>query len=636
MYCLDFPAVKHIIKYILLFLGLREERKTKRLIAILAVVLGISSLPCLAACPTADLNGNCFVDFEDFVILANQWLTGNRTDANMVLILASSSQMGDSNSAEYVCNGVNDQVQIQAAINSGFSHLKLSEGNYDINSVCLITSAQNGLVIEGSGPNTILTVSPKIQSSLTADFLYTATSVSVASTAGFIIGQHCTIVDDTTTGYDEGVTVKITDIPNSTTLTVSNIGDGIDSLHSNAKTYLISQNARIFTSFSAIRVMSANDVTVKNLTINGNAANNTVGNFDNWQNSIEFLGCQRPKVENVNVYNCVMIGVLGYKYGSVDSNNLSITNCYFEGGSYKGAIHFHGSDNSIVSNCRFFNNVLSIYNAENTGNLLSNLNIIGGAYGIYGLNSDYCGYNNINISNIRGDTTGTIVGTIAQGISLSNCLNNNLQGININSVIAVTGYGAQGIGISGPHIIVSNAIIQGVKGPAINAGNAPYITIDAVNIYIFDDGANGILFNTCANGSVNNCKVMNYASNGYGIDIYNSPETTVTNSNFTERVDGGDTWSLPSISCPSANCVIANNSCVNAGSLAIINVTGANCIVNRNAIISTDPTPVATSAALSVTGPTDVVMGNYVFSATRNNKILVSDPCSVNMGNLAR
>ena len=60
MYCLDFPAVKHIIKYILLFLGLREERKTKRLIAILAVVLGISSLPCLAACPTADLNGNCF------------------------------------------------------------------------------------------------------------------------------------------------------------------------------------------------------------------------------------------------------------------------------------------------------------------------------------------------------------------------------------------------------------------------------------------------------------------------------------------------------------------------------------------------------------------------------------------------
>lgn len=72
----------------------------KTLIAILAVVLSISSLPCLAACPTADLNGDCFVDFEDFAILASQWLTGNRitppSDTNMILIPAGTFQMGDS------------------------------------------------------------------------------------------------------------------------------------------------------------------------------------------------------------------------------------------------------------------------------------------------------------------------------------------------------------------------------------------------------------------------------------------------------------------------------------------------------------------------------------------------------------
>ena len=27
-----------------------------------------------AACPSADLNGDCFVDFKDFAVLTDQWL----------------------------------------------------------------------------------------------------------------------------------------------------------------------------------------------------------------------------------------------------------------------------------------------------------------------------------------------------------------------------------------------------------------------------------------------------------------------------------------------------------------------------------------------------------------------------------
>ena len=50
----------------------------KKLIAIFAGFLCISSLstlPCLADCPNADLNGDCKVDFIDFASLAGQWLT---------------------------------------------------------------------------------------------------------------------------------------------------------------------------------------------------------------------------------------------------------------------------------------------------------------------------------------------------------------------------------------------------------------------------------------------------------------------------------------------------------------------------------------------------------------------------------
>ncbi|MHC4084738.1 MAG: formylglycine-generating enzyme family protein [Planctomycetota bacterium] len=42
-------------------------------ILIAFVVITISCNFALAACPSADLTGNCFVDFEDFVLMANLW-----------------------------------------------------------------------------------------------------------------------------------------------------------------------------------------------------------------------------------------------------------------------------------------------------------------------------------------------------------------------------------------------------------------------------------------------------------------------------------------------------------------------------------------------------------------------------------
>ncbi|MBA7675683.1 hypothetical protein ES703_83920 [subsurface metagenome] len=40
------------------------------------VVITISGDFAVADCPSADLTGDCFVDFEDFAILANNWLAG--------------------------------------------------------------------------------------------------------------------------------------------------------------------------------------------------------------------------------------------------------------------------------------------------------------------------------------------------------------------------------------------------------------------------------------------------------------------------------------------------------------------------------------------------------------------------------
>jgi len=44
------------------------------------VVIAISGSFCLADCPSADLTGDCFVDFEDFAVVAAQWPTSDFND----------------------------------------------------------------------------------------------------------------------------------------------------------------------------------------------------------------------------------------------------------------------------------------------------------------------------------------------------------------------------------------------------------------------------------------------------------------------------------------------------------------------------------------------------------------------------
>jgi len=54
-----------------------ENRNMKSHITILATALLIScfGMSCFAACPAADLTGDCVVNFKDFAVFAEQWLT---------------------------------------------------------------------------------------------------------------------------------------------------------------------------------------------------------------------------------------------------------------------------------------------------------------------------------------------------------------------------------------------------------------------------------------------------------------------------------------------------------------------------------------------------------------------------------
>ena len=57
------------------------------------VVIAVSGSFCLAACPSADLTGDCFVDFNDFALIAIDWPV---TDFDDVAVMANQWLTGDS------------------------------------------------------------------------------------------------------------------------------------------------------------------------------------------------------------------------------------------------------------------------------------------------------------------------------------------------------------------------------------------------------------------------------------------------------------------------------------------------------------------------------------------------------------
>jgi len=69
----------------------------RQLILVIVTVFLFSGSLCLAACPSADLTGDCFVDYEDFALMANQWLTGDPCiPDDMACVLGVVFMMGDS------------------------------------------------------------------------------------------------------------------------------------------------------------------------------------------------------------------------------------------------------------------------------------------------------------------------------------------------------------------------------------------------------------------------------------------------------------------------------------------------------------------------------------------------------------
>ena len=128
--------------------------REKSFIYVSLVVFVLSGGPALADCPSADLTGDCFVDFEDFALMANQWLTTDPcVPDDMAYIPDGNFVMGDHFSPE----GHSDELPLHPVLLDAFfmSKYETTNSQYcdylnDANSLGLI-EVRRGVVYASPG-----------------------------------------------------------------------------------------------------------------------------------------------------------------------------------------------------------------------------------------------------------------------------------------------------------------------------------------------------------------------------------------------------------------------------------------------------------------------------------------------------
>jgi len=137
----------------------------KSYITVLVAVLFVSwfGLPCFAACSSADLTGDHAVNLEDFAIMSAQWLTTDPCGCDFsggsvgYLVVAINTPSDIKAKADYKCDGTNDEVEIQAAIDKAAvsgGTVYLAAGTYTLSASVMLKS---GVWLKGA----TATMSPK-------------------------------------------------------------------------------------------------------------------------------------------------------------------------------------------------------------------------------------------------------------------------------------------------------------------------------------------------------------------------------------------------------------------------------------------------------------------------------------------
>lgn len=172
-------------------------------------------------------------------------------------IVVAASDSSHKEKADILCDGTDDQIRIQEAMDalpSGGGTVELLEGTFRI---AMSIKPARGCRLIGGGPHSILRLTDAPNSLLSADARKGQANLEVADASGFRTGMPITIVSS-----DFRIAMRIQSIKGNTLTLDENLPEAFT-------------KARVWAFFPVIDV-TADDVIIKDLAINGNRARRAV------------------------------------------------------------------------------------------------------------------------------------------------------------------------------------------------------------------------------------------------------------------------------------------------------------------------------------------------------------------------
>ena len=362
---------------------------------------------------------------------------------------------------------------------------------------------------------------------------------------------------------------------------------------------------------------SVSDITIENLTIDGNKANNTAGNTSKGD-GIYFTGATNIVIENAQIKNCPRDGLT---FLGATTQDVRISNCFIDGSGIAG---MNGGENLLliagknftVSNSIFTNSLLRGIDVETTGgstivdvvisNCICNDNNRGMAVG---------GSTIVNVlitgCLFKSNTLDGLLLNNSSDVTVSGCqmISNSTDGLRLSQSsddIVITGCKIESNtsnGISGRinRGLISNNLIQGngaagididsaatelsINGNTIRNNTTVGVTFrvargNMIGNIISDNGTIGI---NAIDSNYSVFKGNTVYSNGESGIAINRGRGIIVASNvvYLNNDDGIRFINTPTDSIIEGTTVLDNNQSGGAG-FDNIEVTGTNCLIQNN------------------------------------------------------
>ncbi|HEV8038529.1 MAG TPA: right-handed parallel beta-helix repeat-containing protein [Bryobacteraceae bacterium] len=216
--------------------------------------------------------------------------------------------------------------------------LIIGPGTYQMDASLLIPS---NVTVRGTAGKTILLKSPGVESALTEDADFGESYLVAANPERFHPGMGVEISDDTLKeGWDVSISKVVAVHDHMLQISPPTVRD-YD---------LEKKHARIRNTYPMLCAMNAENVTLEDLTVDGNKAANSY--LDGCRGGAIYL----YNVRNITVKNCVARNYNGDGISFQISDNVHVLNSESYGQTGYGVHPGTGSANSVVEHCQLHNN----------------------------------------------------------------------------------------------------------------------------------------------------------------------------------------------------------------------------------------------------------------------------------------